>query len=230
MKVALCVIATGKYRHFVGQLIDSADLHFVPGHEVEYFAFADCPPFSGRDPERRQINFYPTDHAPWPLPTLKRYHHILRAAGHLAAFDYIYYIDVDMQMVRTVGEEIFGDLVATIHPGYCESPRHAFTYETRRDSRACIKFPQGHRYYAGAFQGGRSSIYLAAMRDLVEAIDDDASRGITAVWHDESHWNRYLVDHPPTVELSHEYCCPDGWRKDTQKIIIIGKNAAEWRT
>ena len=40
-----------------------------------------------------------------------------------------------------------------------------------------------------------------------QAMQDDESRGIIAYASDESYWNRYLIDHPPTLELSPDYCC-----------------------
>ena len=158
---------------------------------------------------------------------------MLQAEKELLACDYVYYVDVDSRFVRPVGAEIFGELVATIHYGFCESPRKDWTYEHRRASRACIapreKFRAKH-YYAGGFQGGRAGAYLDAMRAMDAAIATDERRGVRAVWHDESHWNRYLIDHPPTVELSHEYMCPEPWRPETQRIVIVGKNNGEVRS
>ena len=85
-------------------------------------------------------------------------------------------------------------------------------------------------YYCGGFQGGEAQAFLAAMRAMDASIADDERRGIMAWWHDESHWNRYLIDHPPTVELSHEYMCPQQWRPATQRIVIVGKNNHELRS
>ena len=171
-----------------------------------------------------------TPHEPWPGPTLHRYRTLLQAAEALADCDYVYYVDVDSRFVRPVGAEILGDLVATIHYGFCDRPRKTFTYEYRAASRACVLPHEGRRYYCGGFQGGRSDRYLAAMRAMDAAIADDERRGVTACWHDESHWNRYLIDHPPSVELSHEYMCPAGWRPQTQRIVIVGKNNREVRS
>ena len=66
---------------------------------------------------------------------------------------------------------------------------------------------------------------------MAEQIDADSTRGITAVWHDESHWNRYLVDHPPTLELSPSYCWyPDGRSSAFEgKIAVVLKDAREMR-
>lgn len=221
MKIALCLIATGKYGRFVRPLIDAAEDLFLPGHERTFVLFSD------QSFEDSRIVTQHVEHIRWPGPTLYRYHYMLCQRELLLAHDYVYYLDVDMRIVRAVGDEVLGDLVATIHPGFCESPRWTFTYESRIDSRACVAPWEGARYYAGAFQGGRSRRFVAAMEHMATAIDDDARRCVTAVWHDESHWNRYCIDYPPTLSLSHEYCCPEQWRPDTQKIVIVGKNNGE---
>ena len=142
-------------------------------------------------------------------------------------------MDADSRFVRPVGDEIFGDLVATVHYGFCDSPAKDFTYEYRRTCRAYVPPQQRGRarhYYCGGFQGGAAATYLAATRVMDAAIADDERRGIVAWWHDESHWNRYLIDHPPTVELSHEYMCPEPWRPETQRIVIVGKDNRELRS
>ena len=224
MKIALCLIATGKYSQFVTPLIDTAERLFLADHERTFVLFSDQTLVDAR------VCHYPCEHLPWPGPTLYRYHFLLRARELLLAHDFVYYLDVDMRIVRAIGDEVLGDLVATIHPGFCESPRWQFTYESRRESRAYVAPWEGAHYYAGAFQGGRSSNFVAAMERMAGAIDDDTRRCVTAVWHDESHWNRYCIDQPPTLVLSHEYCCPEPWRPDSQKIVIVGKNNGDLRS
>ncbi len=226
MRVALSVIATGKYTRFLCGLLGTAYEFFCPGHDVRILVFSD----SAVPKHHQNTIVIPTPHEPWPGPTLHRYRTMLRAADTLEGCDYVYYLDVDSRFVRPVGEEVFGDLAATVHYGFCEAPRRQWTYETRYASRAHVApAERGRHYYCGGFQGGRAGIYLAAMRSMAAAIDDDERRGITACWHDESHWNRYLIDHPPDVELSHDYMCPEPWRPDTQRIVIVGKNNGEMR-
>ena len=231
MKVALCVIATGKYKQFLSDLLATADEFFCRAHERMLFVFIDqsclCLPEVAAAIELRHAA-----HEPWPGPTLHRYRTMLRAAGDLAAGDYVYYVDVDSRFVRPVGDEIFGDLAATVHYGFVEKRRCEWTLDCNPNSRACVgprdRWRPQH-YYAGGFQGGRAGVYLDAMRAMDAAIADDESCGVTAWWHDESHWNRYLIDPPPAVELSHDYMCPPQWRPETQRIVIVGKNNGEVR-
>jgi histo-blood group ABO system transferase len=228
MKVALCVVATGKYTRFLCELLGTAREFFCAGHEVRVFCFSDTalvPRICGLDLVLGTIA-----HEPWPGPTLHRYGTMLQAAGDLLDCDYVYYIDVDSRFVRPVGEEIFGHLAATLHYGFLETPRNAWTYERRPVSTACIPKGKGRAYYCGGFQGGRAAVYVQAMRTMAAAITADERCGIVACWHDESHWNRYLIDHPPTVVLSHDYMCPPPWRPETQRIVIVGKDNGEVRS
>ena len=175
MKIALCLVATGNYAQFVTPLLESAESLFLSSHERTFVVFSDQPVmYPGVVASR-------IEHLTWPGPTLYRYHWMLRERERLLMHDYVYYLDVDMRIVRTVGEEVLGELVATIHPGFCESPRWHFTYESRPESHAYVAPCEGRRYYAGAFQGGRAERFVAAMEHMAAAIDDDARHCITAV-------------------------------------------------
>jgi histo-blood group ABO system transferase len=221
-KIALCVIATGKYGGFVKPLWESAQRYFLPDNEVRLFLFADAQ-------QDIDCDFHPIAHRPWPGSTLYRYHAMLDAAQQFHDYDFVFYCDADMRFVAPVGGEMLGDLVAVTHPGYAGVPRRRLPYEGRPESRARVPPGAGTCYYAGAFQGGRTPSYLAAMSELRGAIDDDLRRGITAVWHDESHWNRYLVDHPADVVLPPSYCCPESWRMSGRRILALDKDHAELR-
>ena len=76
-KVALCVIATGKYGRFVRQLWNSAQTYLLLEQQVDLFLFGD------RKPEF-SCEYFTTQHRPWPGPTLYRYHTMLSAQNQFA--------------------------------------------------------------------------------------------------------------------------------------------------
>ncbi len=217
VSVALCVIATGEYRRFLPGLLESARRFFLPGHCVYPYVFGDG---------GYLCNAYNWDiaHEPWPGPTLHRYHTILKAEP-LASYDYIFYVDADCRFVGTVGNEILGGLVGVIHQGQATQPRDIRAYETNRKSTACISRTEGRRYYAGGFQGGRSPDFIKAMQVIRGQITTDEANGITAKWHDESHWNRYLVDRPPDIALPPTYCCSDFDLLPNPKLLALTKES-----
>lgn len=225
--VGLLVIATGKYTRFVSPLWESAKKWFLKNHNVTLFLFTDNLSFKL---EQNQI-LIPQQHMPWPGPTLFRYNIFNQAKEQLSKMDYLFYCDADMLFVNEVGEEVFGDLVATKHPGFYKSQRQAFTYETNPASKACVKASEGQMYYAGGFNGGTSEAYLKMCQVISDKVADDYSRDIIAVWHDESHMNRYFIDNPPTTVLSPSYCYPESWALDVEKkLLALDKNHKEMRT
>jgi hypothetical protein len=83
----------------------------------------------------------------------------------------------------------------------------------------------------GAFFGGRTSIFLSIAERCSEAIDDDLKRGIVAVWHDESHLNRYYCDHPPDLVLPPNYCYPEASGLPYEaKLMVMNKDHELIRT
>ena len=67
MKVALCIIATGKYTRFLCELLGTVRRFFCPDHGVRIFLFTDTEVDVRRhqDCELRQ---FLVPHEPWPGP------------------------------------------------------------------------------------------------------------------------------------------------------------------
>ena len=71
------------------------------------------------------------------------------------------------------------------------------------------------------------------MKVMKKNIDKDFTNNYVAIWNDETHWNRYLFDNPPSVILDPGYIYPDSliedyykkiWGRDyTPKIITLTK-------
>jgi histo-blood group ABO system transferase len=142
----------------------------------------------------------------WPDATIYRYAVILEQAARMADASHVFLIDADMRFVAPVGQEILAPLVATTHPGYVGLRG---TYEQRPESTAFVGDGEGTTYICGAFVGGERDPFLALAEAVQANVAGDAARGITALWHDESHLNRYLIDHPPNLVLSPSYCYPE---------------------
>jgi histo-blood group ABO system transferase len=216
--VAFVTLATGRYAAFTGPLLASVRKHFLRGCDVTPIVLSDRP-------EAVPGMAWPIAHRPWPEVTLFKFGSLGQFRDRLETFDYVYLCDADMRFVNQVGEEVLGEVVAVRHPGFFNKPRSAFTYEHRPGSTAFIPPDQGTDYYAGGFLGGRSSALLDICAVIHARIEDDGRRKVVAVWHDESHWNRYLAEHPPTVALSPAYCYPEGWNLPfTPRLIALDKD------
>jgi len=229
MKIGHLVIATNRYMEFLDPLLESARRHFLPGHEVTPFVFTNMP-YNGPGVRVEQ------EHYPWPGMTLRRYEIFWKNRDALASMDYLYYTDADMIFVAPVGDEVLGDLVATIHPGYYNAPWSVMPFENNPRSTAFVDPAKRSRYFAGGFNGGRRDAFLDMSKHIQDGIRKDSEYGYTAQWHDESHLNRYLTDHPPTVCLDPSYCFPKDavWAAQhpyrmTMKLCPVEKNHKEYQ-
>lgn len=222
-KVGLLIVATGRYIQFVEPLVNSARTYFCNGNEVTYFVFTDG---QLEHPAKDIVTFH-QKRLGWPYDTMMRFEMYDNQRETLARMDYLFACDADMLFVAPVGNEILGDLVGTQHPGYVG---RRGTYETNPASRACINRHEGEIYFAGGFYGGSSKNVLDLVHTCIKNIRDDLSRNIIAIWHDESHLNRYFIDHNPTIVLSPSYCYPESWQLPyTKRLLALDKNHGEMR-
>ncbi len=217
-RVAILVPATQRYTALVPPLLASFEQHFLRDCEVEPIVLTDLP--AGVPARTLYIQ-----HHPWPGVAMRKYHYFCQYRQELSAFDYLFMCDADMRVVAPVGQEILGDLVATQHSGQYDKPPAEFPYERNPDSTAYIAVGEGKVYAQTAFFGGKTETMLAMAEDRSAAIDADNEKRIVAVWHDESHFNRYIYDHPPEIVLSPSYCYPEGSNYPFEpKILALDKD------
>ena len=230
-KIGLLTIATGKYQQFIRPLYESVDQFFFTSYPVQKFLFTDnSAPFV----DATNTIVCPIQHSPWPLITLLRYRLFLQYSSLLSTIDYLFYCDVDMRLVAECGEEMLPDtptgLVGVQHPGFYARGRSTYTYETNPISTAYVAPAEGNIYYCGGVHGGASDAFLRMAGQLANNVDQDLRKNHIAVWHDESHLNRYFIDHPPKT-LKPGYCYPEKWEIPFPKIVIaLDKNHSEIRS
>ena len=235
-KVALCVMATGKYLSYAHTMIESATKYFCVNHDVTYLIFTDDNSvFDGTKKSDSSIKYIYQKRLGWPYDTMNRFHVYYAQKDFLETMDYVFATDADMLFVDFVGkdfsgngEEIFNERVATQHPGYVGQRG---TYETNNISTACIRSNEGKYYFAGGFYGGRSPEFLKLVKTCADNVDKDLKKNFIAIWHDESHLNRYFIDNKPTRILSPSYCYPERWNLPYHKrLLALDKNHADLRS
>lgn len=240
-KVAIIGICLNQnYWQYYPPMVESAKKFLLKGHQVDFIVWSDMP-----SENHLGVKVIPTEPFEWPLPTLYRYHLFLREEALLKEYDFIYYCDADMKFVSRVGDEILGDLVGAQHPMYAIRKDYIPPYEPNEKSTSFIPrsgrvITEGEKkrfeplYFAGGFQGGRSENFITAMKEMKEMIDKDfTENNYIPIWNDESTWNAYLFNHPPTVVLNPSYVYPDSlntayyqkiWgRNYVPKLITITK-------
>jgi len=225
MNIGIVLIATGKYDRYVFDVCFSFLKYFDTKHKITFHLFTDKPK---EFEDVANLKVYEIRHEPFPYPTLHRYKHMMSIYDELIKEDFIFYSDVDMRVVAPIGDDLLSRITAVIHAGFVGGKG---TPERRIESNAFIPEYAENKYYAGGFQGGVSYAYLEAVKQMAEWIEDDKKRCVIAVWHDESHWNKYLYLNPPTLELSPSYCYPESWKLPfKKKILALDKNHKEIRS
>ncbi len=241
-RVALLFVCLNeRFWPYLKEVNETADKLFLINHKVDKFIWTDMVdrPY--------KATYFETDPAPWPMPTLMRYHLFLQQEETLKDYDYIFYCDTDMRFVGQVDDEILGKhLTVAPHPGYHLARRYIPPYEPNPSSEAYIDRlgyqttdSEGHPmftpfYAAGGFQGGNTKDFLEAMHSMRDMIDKDLNNNYTAIWNDESYWNKYLWVHKDKISvfLDPGYIYPDSipeyykniWGRDyTPRIVTITK-------
>lgn len=231
-KIALLFVCLNeRYWPYLKNVINDCDNLFFTNrrskYEVDYFAWTDLP-----EGTTYGATIIPTDPAPWPHPTLMRYHLFLQEEEKLKDYDYIFYLDADMRIVAPIGEEILGKgLTMAEHPMYALAKKYYPPYEPNKESSAYIPrfgtiLDEGGKprfkplYAAGGFQGGTAETFITAMKAMRKSIDEDFAKNYIAIWNDESHWNKYLSTYTgPLIVLSPSYVYPDSLIKEYYEPI-----------
>ncbi|XP_070286460.1 histo-blood group ABO system transferase isoform X3 [Myotis yumanensis] len=208
--VGLTVFAIKRYVVFLKLFLETAEQHFMVGHRVHYYVFTDRPadvPSVALGEGRRLVVLEVPGAARWQDVSMRRMQMISDFCERRfrREVDFLICADADMRFRDHVGVEILSPLFGTLHPGFYRAARQAFSYERRPQSQAYIPWDQGDFYYMGALFGGSVAEVQRLTKAYHQAMMADSANGIEAVWHDESHLNRYLLDHKPTKVLSPEY-------------------------
>lgn len=225
VKIAILYICTGSYHVFWQNFYESAETYFLPGALKNYFVFSDADASLFAQPE---ITLVHQERLGWPHDTLKRFHMFLRVERQLRSYDYIFFFNANVQFQSPIGEEMLPSteegLVVVQHPGYFASPSCDLPYDRNPKSLASIPMGCGRVYVMGGVNGGCGDAYLDLINDLAWAVDKDLERGVIALWHDESHLNRYVLNRKHKL-LPPSYGFPEGSAIPYDNIItIIDKN------
>ncbi|XP_042579715.1 globoside alpha-1,3-N-acetylgalactosaminyltransferase 1-like isoform X2 [Cyprinus carpio] len=236
--IATTVFALGKYTRFLKDFLESAEEHYFVGFRVHFYLFTDQPeevPNVKLGQER-----YLTVKT---LPSMNRWQDISMSRMEIleklienelaSEADYIFCLDVDTKFYGRWGVESLGRLVGVIHPWFFNVPRFLFTYEHRPKSQAYIPAGKGDFYYTGAAFGGSLKDVHNLTKTCREQMNIDTANSIEALWHEESHLNKYFLYNKPSKLLSPEYLWRDiSMSSGSVKIIRfshVAKNNAEVR-
>ncbi|KAM3878027.1 N-acetyllactosaminide alpha-1,3-galactosyltransferase-like [Diretmus argenteus] len=208
--VALTVFAVGRYLDaYLGAFLNSAEHHFMVGLPVMYYVFTDVPekvPDITLAPQRSLKVLKVGKHSRWQDISMMRMKTISDTIDSDIRHNYshVFCFDVDQVFTDRFGSEALGDSVALLHAHYYQLPKHLFTYDRNLKSKAYME--TGDFYYHAAIFGGSWQSVKAITEACYQSIMEDKQNNVEALWHDESHLNKYLWLQKPTRVLSPEYC------------------------
>lgn len=223
MSIAILYICTGKYKIFWKDFCLSCEKNFIPNLKKHYFVFTDNK-FIEFEDKNNVTKIYQKDLG-WPYNTLMRYDVFLKNKTKWENFNYSFFFNSNLLFNTKITQKDFlpennKKLVACIHPGFFNKENKKFTYEKRKKSLAYIKI--GKYYFAGGINGGHTNYFISAIEKINNNIKQDLDNNIVAVWHDESHWNKYINDNLEIVKiLDPGYLYPENFNIPFEKKIII---------
>jgi len=205
--INVLVLASGE-RHsaFAKKMIASVEKYFCVGISKKFIIFTDNPKlFIGFN----QSTIVKIDYLPKPLITLMRFHYFLRVKDLIGDNDLVYYIDSDMEIVKNINiKEIKPDeenqYVVVQHP-WAVSEENQWILCQNKESTAFVQNVK--TYYQGCFYGAQKKDFYNLVEECNYNINKDLDNRLIAVWHDESHLNKYL--HSKNVKtLDYSYAMP----------------------
>jgi hypothetical protein len=236
MKVAICFIGTGKYLNFLPKYYENIQEYFLPNSEKTFLVFTDG---EGDFPE--DVKVYPQEHLEWPYVTLTRFGIIQKAKEEIEKNDWFVFIDADALVVDTITEEEFFDnkkpFFGVHHPCHFlqMQPHNQYpgAFETNPLSLSHISETDDLSvYYQGCLWGGKVPNVLGMIEELDSRINKDLENNVIAVWHDESHINKFFIEQKEHVNvLGPEYAYPEVFSEHCKfepKIVHLAKNNSKY--
>lgn len=209
-KVAILYIGTGRYTIFWDEFYNSCEKNLLRNCEKHYFFFTDSKEFESND----KITIVPQENLGWPLITALRYKILNKVKAQLKDYDYAFFFNGNMEVIKEVTEE---ELLPTEKDGYIVAPLHScnkrvhsnydFDYERNKCSTSYIPYGEGKYYFHAGLIGGRVKETLEMFDTCEKMMDDDLANNFIPKFHDESVFNKYVLNRPYKI-LSNYYIYP----------------------
>lgn len=217
----------------------------------------ECREFTLQFPNRK-FKIYEIESLGWPEATLHRYR-IYSEYRESLVEDVLMHLDSDMIVEQNFLNVIFSRPLAegmglVLHPGYFRpkgllklsyylADKGAFlrdlrirlrigglgAWENRVDSQAYVARGRRKGYFCGGIWFGERRAFLALVQKLESQERIDSAIGITAIWHDESHLNKWASENEFSI-FSPSLCYEKSYKNliGIKNIITaVNKNSDE---
>ena len=216
-KIAIVTIATGKYISLFENLKSTIFDKFLVDHEKTIFLYTDCD-----YPETINVKVKKILHLPWPLNTILRFNYFNTVIDELKQYDLIYYMDSDIIVNDLIDDEIIpkhNEIIAVQHYWY---ENLIGTYETKNEKSTAYVDENNlsvGQYCQACFFGAKTIDFIKMNSTLNKNVIQDFKNNTIAIWHDESHLNKYLLN-VPCKRLHSGYAHPSVYDNILNKNIV----------
>jgi hypothetical protein len=220
INIGILYICTGKYERFFKDFYESAEKFFLEGSKKTYYVWTDS---ESTDFEKPNVIKMKQKRWGWPYDTLMRFKMFLQAEKEILNEDYLFFFNANMKFLLPVGEEILptgneSGLAAVLHSTFWNTGIRG-TFENRSQSTAYVPSHIWPDYFQGCLFGGKTDKMIELFKVCEKNVDLDLDKGIIAAWWDESHMNKYFIDHPPK-KLHPGYAYPEMLNLKYEKLIL----------
>ena len=215
MKVAITFIGTNRYLDYLPKYYENIEKYFLPNTQKVILAFTD----GELNDVARNLKVYKQEDLQCPYITLKRFEIINKAIDVIDECDWLVFIDADALPVATITEEEFftdKPLFGVHHPchflGMDPHTKAPGAYEQNPKCEAYVDVSKTLPpvYWQGCLWGGKVPYVCAMIDELVARVNRDLDNNIVAVWHDETHINRYFLERTQDVHtFNSSYAFPE---------------------
>jgi hypothetical protein len=256
LKVSVFSIATNVYFDYWLSLYNSANKNLFPDADVTYHVFTNIVPDEATQKLfKKNVVMHKVADLRWPDATLMRYELIVNEMCGVGA-DVLVYLDADMKIECKIDLGSIFDInkdkmVLVRHPGFWRPSilnNRTFYFRHFRlllddlalkfriggigswelDERSTAFVPKKDRkfYYCGGFWLGKRESVIEFSQTMYTNVRLDANINFTAVWHDESHLNRWASEnsfreHDPSYCFAENY---ENLERLTKKITAVNKS------
>lgn len=211
MNVSILYIAIGKYEVLWDEFYQSAKKHLFKSHQVHFYLFTDSARLLSLSYSDVKVISKPN--YGWPGNTLYRFHFFKDIESDIKSDDYTFFFNANALFVRDIDNEIlpddYEDLVVATHFKANKQHPLKWPYDRNKKSTAFVEFGSEGRVYAQAcFIGAKTEEFIKCTNQLSNNIEIDDKNGVCALWHDESHFNNYIINKRIKI-LPYSYVYPE---------------------
>ena len=195
-KIALLYIGIGNYSVMWDGFYESAKKYLFTDDEKHFFMFTDNEKLLAS--KLLDVTFLREKNYGWPGNTLYRFRMFTTVVEQLKDYDYVYFFNANACFVKPLSDEILphdgATIVAAQHFKMEGVDPIKYGYDRNPKSTACVKWGQeGKDYVQACFIGATAEEMIEMCKTLSANIEEDEKNGVVAKWHDESHFNHYII-------------------------------------